>query len=107
MELSDSVKTVKGVGDKSLALLQKLNIYTVRDLLRHYPTDYDNFKMPVHINTVSEGETVTVEGAVSRVSTRPAPRGSDTAEKITGMFCSLAVAYADITAGVAIAMMMS
>ena len=53
MELTDSVKTVKGVGDKSLALLQKLNIYTVRDLLRHYPTDYDNFQMPVQISGVS------------------------------------------------------
>ena len=74
MQLTDSVKTVKGVGDKSLSLLEKLNIHTIRDLLRHYPVDYDNFQMPVQINTASEGQTVTVEGAVSRVTTRPTAR---------------------------------
>ena len=74
MQLTDSVKTVKGVGDKSLSLLEKLNIHTVRDLLRHYPVDYDNFQMPVQINTALEGQTVTVEGAVSRVTTRPTAR---------------------------------
>ena len=74
MQLEDSVKTVKGVGDKMMTLLEKLNIFTVRDLIRHYPTDYDNFEMPVQINSVSEGQIVTVEGAVSRVTTRPTAR---------------------------------
>ena len=35
------LKDIKGVGSKSLALLNKLNIYTVLDLITYYPVRYD------------------------------------------------------------------
>ena len=40
MELKD----VKGIGTKSLALLNKLGIYTVNDLITYYPVRYDVLK---------------------------------------------------------------
>ena len=71
MQLTDPVKTVKGVGDKSAQLLEKLNIVTVEDLIRHYPRNYDDFELPIKINEAAEGRIVTVEGAVSRVTSMP------------------------------------
>ena len=40
MELKD----VKGIGPKSLVLLNKLNVYTVNDLIEFYPVRYDVLK---------------------------------------------------------------
>ena len=40
MELSD----IKGIGPKSLTLLNKLNIYSVDDLITYYPVRYDVLK---------------------------------------------------------------
>ncbi|MCD8379482.1 MAG: hypothetical protein LUC95_03960, partial [Lachnospiraceae bacterium] len=41
MQLTDSVKALKGVGDKTAKLFQKLNIFTLRDLLHNFPREYD------------------------------------------------------------------
>ena len=35
------VSQVKGVGPKSLMLLNKIGIYTIDDLVTHYPFRYD------------------------------------------------------------------
>ena len=35
------LKDVKGIGPKSLALLNKINIYTIEDLVTHYPFRYE------------------------------------------------------------------
>ena len=35
------LKDVKGIGPKSLSLLNKINIYTVEDLVTHYPFRYE------------------------------------------------------------------
>lgn len=44
MHLTDSVTEIKGIGDKTAALLAKLNIITVKDLLHTFPRDYDTFE---------------------------------------------------------------
>ena len=52
MEMSDSVKTLKGVGSVRAAALEKLGIHTVRDLLYDFPRAYENRGQ---IRTLSEG----------------------------------------------------
>ncbi|MCD8325832.1 MAG: ATP-dependent DNA helicase RecG, partial [Lachnospiraceae bacterium] len=44
MQLSDSMKTLKGVGDKTAKLFEKMNIRCLRDLLHHFPRDYDQLE---------------------------------------------------------------
>ncbi|MBR4341639.1 MAG: ATP-dependent DNA helicase RecG [Lachnospiraceae bacterium] len=70
MDILDSVIKIKGIGEKSVPLLQKLDINTVSDLIRYYPRDYDEYKMPVPIKDIKEGETVSVEGAISRLTSQ-------------------------------------
>ena len=70
MNLSDNVKTIKGIGDKTVKLLEKLGIYTVSDILEHYPRDYDEFLIPAPINTAQEGKIIAVEGVISRLTSR-------------------------------------
>ena len=40
MDLLEDVKFVKGVGPNRVKLLNKLNIYTVEDLITYYPREY-------------------------------------------------------------------
>ena len=40
MNQSTSIIEIKGIGEKTAALFQKLNIETVGDLLLHYPRTY-------------------------------------------------------------------
>jgi len=64
----DTVLTdLKGVGEKTKVLFEKLNIRTVGDLLRAYPRDYDAFKEPVMIRGASAGEICAVRAAVSGI----------------------------------------
>ncbi len=62
MNQSDSIKTIKGVGDKALEKYEKLGIESVGDLLEHYPRDYDEVKAIRPIRSVKEGELVAIEG---------------------------------------------
>ena len=40
MKENTSIREVKGVGDKTAALLKKLELHTCQDMLRFYPRDY-------------------------------------------------------------------
>ena len=40
-EIMAELKDVKGIGPKSLSLLNKIGINTIDDLLTHYPFRYD------------------------------------------------------------------
>lgn len=65
MQLTDSVRTIKGVGEKAQKCMNKMNIDTVGDLLEHYPRGYDEYKPVKPIAQIQEGEgTVAVEGSL-------------------------------------------
>lgn len=49
MQLSDSITAINGIGEKTAALYHKLNIYTVCDLINHYPRDYEEWRDIVNI----------------------------------------------------------
>jgi len=49
MQLSDSVATVSGIGDKSADKLARLKIFTVRDLLFHLPKRYNDFSQTISL----------------------------------------------------------
>ncbi len=61
MVIDGSVRELKGVGDKNAALLSKLGINTIRDLLEYYPRDYDIFSLPVNISELREGTVAAIE----------------------------------------------
>jgi len=62
------IQTVPKIGPKYKELLEKLNIYTVEDLLYHFPFRYDDFAEIKHIGNVVEGERVTVQGVLSPIN---------------------------------------
>jgi len=68
MQISDRIDSVKGIGDKTRALFEKLNVNTVGQLLTYYPRDYETFSGPVPVASLQEGCVGVVEASVSRIS---------------------------------------
>ena len=62
MELKD----VKGIGPKSLMLLNKLNIYTVDDLITYYPVRYDVLKR-TNLDELDSDMRIIVDGRVESI----------------------------------------
>lgn len=65
MELSDDIRSLKGIGDKTAALFGKLGISTISGLLQHFPRSYDVYRVPVCINELKEGYVGSVECTVA------------------------------------------
>ena len=65
MIYSDSIAKIKGIGEKTEKLFNRLGVFTVGDLIEYYPRNYDIYKPIVPINSVRQDETVTIEGFIS------------------------------------------
>lgn len=59
-----SIKELKGIGDKTQKLFEKIGVSTVEDLIRYYPRGYDVYEESVPIGDAEEGKVVTVTGAI-------------------------------------------
>lgn len=64
---SAPVSAIPKVGPKYKALFEKLEIYTIEDLLYHFPYRYDDFSKRVSVNEIVMGETITVEGILGDI----------------------------------------
>lgn len=64
MNEQSAISTLKGIGEKTEQLFHKLNIYTIGDLLRHFPRGYEVYEEATPIAEIEEGKIVTVTGAI-------------------------------------------
>ena len=62
MANDQSIETLKGIGEKTAKLFEKVGIRTIDDLLHYYPRGYDTYGEPKAIGELSEDETGAVEG---------------------------------------------
>ncbi|MBI4122104.1 MAG: ATP-dependent DNA helicase RecG [Parcubacteria group bacterium] len=74
LSLVTPVEQLTRVGAATASRLQRLEIYTVRDLLFHFPHRYEDFSSLKPIAQLQEGEQATVRGKVVVVSQRQALR---------------------------------
>lgn len=61
MELSSKIGTVKGIGVKTEELFHNIGVYTVGDILLHYPKNYD--RLPEIISLSELPEKISADGA--------------------------------------------
>ena len=62
MNNQQSIETLKGIGEKTAKLFEKVGVKTVDDLLHYYPRGYDTYKEPCAIGELKEDEIGTVDG---------------------------------------------
>ena len=69
LDLNKDVKYVKTVGPNRVKLLNKLNIYTLKDLIEYYPRDYEDRSKPKNLYECMDGEEVLIEAmATGRIN---------------------------------------
>ena len=59
------LRELKGVGEKTEKLFQKIGITTAEELLRYYPRTYDVYEEPVEIASAQEDMTVSIRATIS------------------------------------------
>ena len=69
LDLNKDVKYVKTVGPNRVKLLNKLNIYTLKDLITYFPRDYEDRSKPKNLYECVDGEEVLIEAmATGRIN---------------------------------------
>ena len=61
VDLKQDVKYVKGVGPNKVKLLNKLDIFTLKDLITYYPRDYEDRSVITNLKDTKDGEKYTIE----------------------------------------------
>ena len=64
LTLDAPIDTLAGIGPKRAALLARLGVATVRDLVFHIPRDYQDRRQVTPVAAVREGDTVTIAAEV-------------------------------------------
>ncbi len=62
-KLKETVTAVKGIGEETAGALTELNIYTVEDLLEHFPFRYEDYRLR-DLSDVRHDERITVAGKI-------------------------------------------
>lgn len=67
LSLDTKLSALPQIKKPTLARLAKLEISTIRDILFHFPSRYDNYSEIVPIGNIALGEKCTVEGVVESI----------------------------------------
>lgn len=80
MQLSTPIDEAGKLFKMRAGLLEKLGVFTIKDLLFHIPHRYEDFTLISKIGNVQPGETVTVQGVVMEIKNQYT-RGKFTIQK--------------------------
>ncbi|HIY09570.1 MAG TPA: ATP-dependent DNA helicase RecG [Firmicutes bacterium] len=83
MQFTDSIRYLKGVGEQRSALYAKLGVYTLGDLLHHYPRAYLDLGHPVPVEEAALGQMCTVRARVVQIKGEQRIRGGLSLFKFT------------------------
>lgn len=61
------IENVKGIGPKKAGLIHELGIYTLGDMLAHYPSSYEDRSVLTPLDDLKEGAVYYVTGVVRKV----------------------------------------
>lgn len=64
IDLNKDVKYIKGVGPARVLLLNKLGIFTLKDLITYYPRTYEDRSKPKFICECEDGEEALIEAVI-------------------------------------------
>ena len=58
------LRSLKGVGEKTEKLFQKIGVSTTEELLRYYPRNYEAYEAPVPVEELKEGCIASVQATI-------------------------------------------
>jgi ATP-dependent DNA helicase RecG len=63
----ESLRTLKGIGEKTEKLFERAGVGDLNQLLHYYPRDYDAYELPVSLGQIRENEKNAVFGRITRL----------------------------------------
>lgn len=63
--MSTSLRTLKGVGEKTEKLFGKIGVTDIESLLSYYPRNYDAYEEPVEIQSLEEGAVAAISATIT------------------------------------------
>ena len=85
MELSNKIQFLKGVGEKRAKTFEKIGIYTIADLISHYPFRYIDYSTPTTVEDAVPGEYCVIKAEVyQKFSPVKLPGGRQICKVATG-----------------------
>lgn len=80
--LKKTISVIKGVGESRRKLLNSIGIYTVEDLLQHFPRQYEDRRRLKKISELDEGDICSVIASVRSRVIETRPRRNLTIQKL-------------------------
>ncbi len=74
MLLSTPVESVPGIGSVTARNLKKLDLYTIGDLLLHFPFRYEDFSERTHIENLTAGQTANITATIELIQNKRSPK---------------------------------
>lgn len=74
VSLENELSQIRGIDRRFLTRLNKLKIYTVKDLIWHFPSRYEDFSQISKIEDLEVGQVATVLARVKKISRRQTRR---------------------------------
>ena len=65
MRETDVIRSLKGIGEKTEKLFEKLGIRSVGDLVRYYPRDYEEYREPIEPGEAAAGKKAAAVGRLA------------------------------------------
>lgn len=72
--LKKPIQYLKGVGEARAALFQKLAIFTIGDVITHFPRDYEDRSKLKRLFDLEDGEQTSFEGVIASKAVESRPR---------------------------------
>ena len=63
--MAKQLRELKGVGEKTEKLFQKIGITTTDDLLHYYPRNYDAYEEPEEIGSLKENTVAAIRATIT------------------------------------------
>lgn len=80
--LKKPIQYLKGIGESRAKLFQRLNLYTIEDILTHYPRQYEDRSQFKKISQLQDSETCAFEGIIMSKVAESRPRRGLTIYKV-------------------------
>ena len=72
--LKKSIRNLKGIGDARAALFHRLGIFTIGDVITHYPREYEDRSKMKKLAELQDGEQCSFEGTIASKVVESRPR---------------------------------
>jgi ATP-dependent DNA helicase RecG len=70
IDLSLPIEKLKNVGTRNAPRLYRLGIKTIKDLLWHFPSRYEDYSETIQISEIEPGQKVNIQGEIIKITTK-------------------------------------